>query len=60
MQGPAIARLQERLLSLGFFKGAVDSVFGLQTQAAVQAAQRNFKLNPDGIVGSTTWRYLLR
>ncbi|NES81421.1 MAG: peptidoglycan-binding protein, partial [Moorea sp. SIO2B7] len=30
------------------------------TKAAVQAAQRKFKLEPDGIVGPATWNALLR
>ena len=60
MRGPAVAQLQERLRTLGFFRGAADGVFGAQTQAAVQAAQQSFKLVADGIVGSATWSALLR
>jgi peptidoglycan hydrolase-like protein with peptidoglycan-binding domain len=52
--------LQERLRTLGFFSGTVDGVFGEATQAAVKSAQRNFNLEPDGIVGSATWSALLR
>ena len=60
MQGPAVARLQERLRTLGFFKGVVDGVFGAETQNAVKAAQQRLKLGADGVVGSGTWRALLR
>lgn len=60
MRGSAIAHLQERLRTLGFFSGTVDGVFGEATQAAVKSAQRNFNLEPDGIVGSATWSALLR
>lgn len=60
MRGSAVARLQERLNALGFYDGAIDGVFGAETQAAVQAAQRNFGLEPDGVVGSDTWTVLLR
>lgn len=60
MQGPAVAQLQERLRGLGFFRGTADGVFGPATQAAVKAAQENFRLVPDGIVGSATWSALLR
>lgn len=60
MRGPAVVRLQERLRATGFFTGAIDGVFGAQTQAAVQAAQRRFQLQPDGVVGSATWAALLR
>lgn len=60
MQGPAVVQLQERLKTLGFLKEPVDGVFGNATQAAVQAAQQKFNLTPDGVVGPTTWRALLR
>lgn len=60
MQGPAVVQLQERLKTLGFLKEPVDGVFGEATQAAVQAAQQKFNLAPDGVVGPTTWRALLR
>ncbi len=60
MKGPAVAQLQERLQTLGFFQGAADGVFGSATQAAVQAAQQKFNIQPDGVVGPATWRALLR
>lgn len=60
MRGPAVQQLQRRLKSLGFLKATVDGVFGEVTKAAVQAAQRKFKLEPDGIVGPATWNALLR
>ncbi|NJL37440.1 MAG: peptidoglycan-binding protein [Leptolyngbyaceae cyanobacterium SM1_4_3] len=60
MRGPAVARLQERLRATGFFSGAIDGVFGTETQNAVRAAQRNFDLEPDGVVGPATWGALLR
>lgn len=60
MQGDAVVRLQERLKTIGVFSGAIDGSFGPETEAAVQAAQRNFNLEPDGIVGPATWEALLR
>lgn len=60
MRGPAVSRLQERLQVLGFYDGAIDGVFGAATEAAVQAAQRDFDLEPDGVVGPDTWTILLR
>ncbi|MGK7889268.1 MAG: peptidoglycan-binding protein [Leptolyngbyaceae cyanobacterium] len=60
MRGSAVTSLQERLRRLGFLQGAVDGVFGSQTEAAVKAAQRSFSLNPDGIVGPATWTALLQ
>jgi N-acetylmuramoyl-L-alanine amidase len=60
MQGSAVAGLQERLRSLGFLKGAADGVFGSETDAAVKAAQRNFSLEADGVVGTSTWIAILK
>ncbi len=60
MKGSAVVALQERLRSLGVLKGTADGVFGAETLAAVKAAQRRFKLAPDGVVGPGTWNALLR
>lgn len=60
MRGPAVMNLQERLRAIGVFKGAIDGVFGTETEAAVKAAQRNRSLNADGVVGPMTWSALLR
>lgn len=59
-QGSAVARLQERLRAAGFFQGAIDGVFGAETEAAVKAAQSRYQLEPDGVVGAATWAALLR
>lgn len=60
MRGPAVTALQERLRALGVFRGAADGVFGQETQTAVKAAQKRFSLDPDGVVGPSTWSALLR
>jgi peptidoglycan hydrolase-like protein with peptidoglycan-binding domain len=60
MRGPAVVGLQQRLRTLGFFPGTVDGVFGQKTEDAVKAAQKKFQLNPDGVVGDSTWSVLLR
>jgi peptidoglycan hydrolase-like protein with peptidoglycan-binding domain len=60
MRGSAVNGLQERLKAIGAFKGAIDGVFGSETQEAVKSAQRSFNLEPDGIVGPATWTALLR
>ncbi len=60
MQGEAVTRLQERLKAIGVFSGAIDGFFGPETETAVQAAQRNYNLEPDGIVGPATWKALLQ
>lgn len=58
--GPAVTRLQTRLQALGFYRGALDGVFGAQTEDAVRAFQRNAQILDDGIVGSVTWTALLQ
>jgi N-acetylmuramoyl-L-alanine amidase len=58
-QGPAVERLQERLQALGFYQGGIDGIFGEATKAAVETAQRNYGINPDGVVGPVTWSVLL-
>ncbi len=60
MRGSAISQLQQRLRRLGFFNGAVDGIFGTETENAVKAMQRNFGLEADGIVGLATWDALLQ
>jgi N-acetylmuramoyl-L-alanine amidase len=60
MRGSAISQLQQRLRQLGFFDGAVDGVFGTETEDAVKAAQQNFGLDADGVVGTATWDALLQ
>jgi N-acetylmuramoyl-L-alanine amidase len=59
MRGPAVFWLQKRLQTTGYFRGSVDGIFGADTEAAVKAAQQNYRLNADGIVGPATWRALL-
>ncbi|MEP6517007.1 peptidoglycan-binding domain-containing protein [Microcoleus vaginatus] len=60
MRGRAVRDLQERLRAKGFLRVSADGVFGPETQAAVKAAQRQYQLPADGIVGRATWEALLR
>ncbi len=60
MQGAEVTQLQERLRTIGLFSGAIDGVFGLETKTAVEAAQRRFNLEADGVVGPATWEALLQ
>jgi N-acetylmuramoyl-L-alanine amidase len=60
MRGSAVNGLQMRLQAIGVFSGAIDGVFGAETQEAVKAAQRNFNLDADGVVGAATWAALMK
>jgi len=58
--GPDVAIMQEYLNVIGrvfpsIAQLTVDGVFGPRTLASVTAFQRQFGLNPDGIIGSITW-----
>jgi peptidoglycan hydrolase-like protein with peptidoglycan-binding domain len=37
--------LQRRLQAKGFYRGAIDGLWGPQTQAAVEAAQRAYSIS---------------
>jgi peptidoglycan hydrolase-like protein with peptidoglycan-binding domain len=42
---PSTEVLQRRLQQLGFYKGEIDGIWGPQTQAALEAAQRAYDIN---------------
>ncbi len=60
MAGTDVMEIQALLRKMGYNPGPVDGIFGLQTQNAVKAFQRNFGLMPDGIIGLHTYRVLER
>jgi len=60
MRGETVRDLQERLRAKGFLRSSADGVFGRETQTAVKAAQRQYQLPADGIVGAATWEALWR
>jgi N-acetylmuramoyl-L-alanine amidase len=60
MRGTAVVGLQQRLKARGLYLGAIDGIFGQETQSAVVLAQQNFGLIPNGIVDFSTWDVLLR
>lgn len=51
-RGSAVSDLQRRLSSAGYYSGAIDGVFGQQTEDAVLRLQRDRGLIADGIAGS--------
>jgi N-acetylmuramoyl-L-alanine amidase len=58
MEGDEVRQLQQRLRSKGFYRGAIDGIFGSQTEAAVREIQSANNLTVDGIVGPATWRVI--
>ena len=52
--GQAVRSLQQRLKTLGFYKGSVDGDFGKGTETALKAFQARNKLTTDGIAGPAT------
>ena len=56
--GSEVKQIQQKLKSLGYYKGSVDGIYGTQTKNAVTAFQRNCGITADGICGKTTLLYL--
>lgn len=56
--GAKVKELQERLKAQGFNPGPIDSIFGIGTVQAVISFQKYHGLDPDGVVGPTTWKVL--
>ena len=52
--GDAVARMQQRLIDLGYLDGEADGKYGNGTKKAVKAFQKKNKLTADGIAGKNT------
>lgn len=54
----AVTELQKRLKQWGYYRGAVDGIYGAQTREAVRYFQSRNGLTPDGVVGPATAKAL--
>ena len=52
--GSTVKTMQQKLKNWGYYKGAVDGIFGSQTKEAVKYFQRRNNLVVDGIAGPKT------
>lgn len=52
--GSEVTAIQKRLKNWGYYKGAVDGIYGSETQKAVKSFQRKNGLTADGVAGSAT------
>lgn len=59
ISGRDVAELQERLKALGYYKGAINSVYDDETSRAVALAQENLDLHPSGTVDQVTLHALV-
>lgn len=57
---PEIRTVQSVLKKLGLYKGGIDGVHGLNSQAAVKDFQRKNGLSPDGLPGRGTMAVILK
>ncbi len=57
-RGNEVRSIQKKLKELGYYKGSVDGIYGVNTQSAVKKFQKNCGLKVDGIAGSKTLLYL--
>ena len=53
-RGDEVIQIQTKLKNWGYYKGAVDGIYGAQTLAAVKYFQRKNGLVEDGIAGTKT------
>lgn len=53
-EGADVKKLQQKLKDLGYLSGSVDGKFGVATEAAVIAFQKNNNLTADGKAGTAT------
>jgi peptidoglycan hydrolase-like protein with peptidoglycan-binding domain len=59
ISGRDVAELQERLKALGYYGGAINSIYDEATSRAVASAQENLDLHPNGTVDQITFQALV-
>ena len=57
-RGNEVRKIQTKLKELGYYRGAVDGIYGVATQKAVRSFQKNCGITADGIAGPKTLKYL--
>lgn len=57
--GEPVLDVQSFLKQAGLYTGAIDGVFGAETQAAVEKFQDSKNLTSDGVIGPETWAAML-
>ncbi|MCH5191678.1 MAG: spore cortex-lytic enzyme [Oscillospiraceae bacterium] len=57
-RGEEVRQIQQKLRGLGLYSGAIDGIYGTNTQKAVRQFQKNCGLTVDGIAGPKTLLYL--
>lgn len=57
-RGAEVSAIQEKLKERGIYNGAVDGIYGKQTEDAVKKFQKQQKLAVDGIAGPSTLKKL--
>lgn len=57
-KGENVKDLQSMLKKAGYLKGAVDGIFGQQTEDAVKAMQKDNRIKVDGVAGQQTLQVL--
>ena len=58
--GEEVKTVQLLSNAMGYGNLKVDGIFGDATEEAVKKFQKSRKLDQDGIVGASTWKYLLK
>lgn len=57
-KGEVVKSAQQKLKNWGYYKGAVDGIYGAKTKEAVKYFQRKNNLTSDGIIGPKTLQAL--